>query len=75
MFPDDCFIQVTGIETGAHGAIRFVGICKGRDLFCRLCDWHDYSLVYHVLKGFFYLFCSFYWDFPADMLHWGYGGI
>ena len=52
MFPDACFTQVMGVKTGAYGAFRFARVSKGRDLFCRLCDWCDNSLVHHVLKGF-----------------------
>ena len=64
-----------GIKAGTDGTIRLVGICKGRDPFCRLCDWCDNFLVHHVLKGFLNLFSAFIWDFPMSMLDKGFGGI
>ena len=40
-------------------AIRFVGICKGRDPFCWFSDWCNDPLIDHVLGFFFNLFSVF----------------
>ena len=54
-----------------EGTIWLMGVCQRWHPFCRLSDWGDNALVYHILQKLFNGFPTFYGDLMSCILYWG----